>query len=123
MFLETIIATGIVSFCLLYFSFKIESDHYLLKLLAVIIAFCLLIVAPATSNLAETHCESLVVNETVGGAVTSYTYDQVCHTVDSTANNAFLNVYVGFVVILFLYISTYVVFEAIDYIRRVTGKK
>lgn len=85
MTIPIIAGVGIAAALLLYFAFQLDKEkHVLLQVLTLFFVLYLITLIPATLIKENDYCNTVVVNETVAGATTTYGYDRVC--IESTNN-------------------------------------
>lgn len=87
MLLSVLAAMGVVMALILYFAFKLDEEHFILRLFLIVMTFILLVNFGATTL--EAPCE-FVINETVvTGNTTAYTYMEECSVIQSNGANRF----------------------------------
>lgn len=108
--LETVVGLGLTSFLFLYFAFSLAKDeegndsHFLLKLLLVFFALVTLLLMPKALI---DGCQTVVANQTVSGAVTTYNYVKDCPGTASQTDVSFLRVIYGFFILFGMYFLVY----------------
>ena len=95
---------GLVSFFLMFFAFKLDSEHWFLQLMMVGIALHLTLLIPATFVNFNENCTPVVNTSTVSGSTTSYTYTDYCNTKDVTTETSFYKMYLWVIRVFWIYV-------------------
>jgi len=103
--LSLVLGLGIVAFLFLYFAFKLDEDHFLLKLF--LIFFFLISILLMPNAIINDNCQLMKANETILGNVTTFEYSSVCDDSASKTKTGFLKVVLWFFRIFVTYFSLY----------------
>jgi len=108
MAIELIIGIGICAFLLLFFAFKWDKqEHVILHLLTSFFFLILLFLIPTVIISDPADCEIVVMNETILGNVTTFSYGSYCATVTSNTHTIFYKVILWFLKLFCTYIFVY----------------
>ena len=114
MALELILGLGIVAFLFLFFAFKLDEDHFLLKLLLIFFFIGIILLIPNAS--VNDSCQLLVANSTTGSGlhenVTFTEYKEICSPdIATTTETNFLRLVLWFFRIFVTYFSIYLFYH------------
>ena len=122
MALSLILAIGIVCFLILKIAFNLDEQHFLLKLLLIMITLSIMILIPKVAVDTNDHCDFVLSNTTVSGNLTSYQYDHLCVENVKRTDTIFYKSYLFFLLIFVLYVLVYFHKEAIEFLGSLLRK-
>ena len=132
---SAIILAGITVFCfiLVYMFFKLndikiknpdgnQTGTFLLQLLVLLFLLSSIVLLGKATLDARNECAFINSSTTVDGATTNYNYTYICEEDTRNTVNIFYYLIMGFVSILFLYLSVMFVYSVLTYLGWVVPK-
>jgi len=123
--LEIPLGVGIVVFLVLYFSFKLDKEHWALKVLASFFALFILLIVPQTYVNYDYTCNAVVNQTIVNGNEMTYDYEDYCVPNDMGSATNFYTAYLWFLRIVAAYLLvyySYITFKYFGLIDKIKGK-
>ncbi|MBD3253127.1 hypothetical protein GF386_05320 [Candidatus Pacearchaeota archaeon] len=120
--ISLIVAVGIVCFLLLYFAFKLDNDHYVLKVFLIFFVMFLVILIPKTATDYQDNCDFVIKNTTDNAPRTDYEYSYICSDNANTTSSTFLSSIYWLQRFFVAYFFTYLFYFVYVYLRGGTKK-
>lgn len=116
MSLELVVGASAISMIFLWFAFKLEKQHVVLKLILIFMAISTLPLVPKAAHDGTTSCELLLFNTTRSFTDSQnftelHTYNQSCINTSTQGSTTLLKLAVGFLRIFIVYFATYVFYH------------
>lgn len=115
--LTLIIGIGIAGFLMLYLAFKLEREHYLLRLILIFFFFYALILIPKAAMDEKNYCDFVVKNITTSAPVDHYEYAYLCASNSNTTTSTFYVMITWLLRLFGLYILVYMSYAMFKYWR------
>jgi nucleoside permease NupC len=111
--IEIIIGIGIVAFLILYFSFNLDPEHWLLRLFGALFFIILLILLGKSVLDEQDYCSTVIVNSTTDYTTdkTNYEYERICTTNTKNTTTIFFKTILFFIVFFSAYIIVYLSYK------------
>lgn len=114
MSLAVVVGVGVVALVFLLFANTIDKEkHKHIRNFLLLIIFPFLFLIPSTLVLEQTVCEPVVMNETVTGNFTSYSYGEHCFE-QSNASRGFLR---GMTIVIIVFATYFLLVLGADIIK------
>lgn len=120
--LEVVYGIGITVFLVLYFSFKLQDEHWALKMLSSFFALFILLIIPQTYVNYDYTCNPTVNETVVNGNEITYDYENWCVSNDTGAATNFYTAYLWFLRIVAGYLLVYYSFVTFRYFGWIKGQ-
>lgn len=111
-----ILGAAVVGFLFLYLSFKLDDEHYILKILLLFVFFGSTILIGKAALDEKDYCTWNVVNSTTSGDYNIYNYDYQCSTNSNNTNLTFYKGLVWFSGVFMLYVFGYFTYRVLVYL-------
>jgi len=118
-----IFGVSVVSYLLVYISFKLDEEHTLLRILTLMFAVVMMVMIPAVTVNENRYCDILLLNETVNGNETTYNYNHTCFDSPYNTPQTFNKIMLGYLLVFILYITIYYAYTALRFANDAIGRK
>ena len=102
-----VLALGIVGVYLLEIAFRLDSEHYFFKVIAIFFSLFVIILIPKAMLDTQQTCGIVTNSSTVTDNTTTYTYVEFCSDIETRTVSTFFGIVVWFMRLFYIYIILY----------------